>query len=112
MPVSTHCFSVFFQFSLDIGKIAILGHLALELNLDQLELTKALQEGGFSGEDRLDRQEALFLGVHAFPSCAMDEKIVAAGIQNALQPGLFFFRLPCEPIFRRSFSPGVVFFYF
>jgi len=80
---NTALFRAFFQFGLDIGKTEILEQLAADLDLDPTALLKALETNQFTGDVLQDQEDASRIGVNAVPAFAVNEQVVASGVQSA-----------------------------
>lgn len=75
-------FRTFFESGSDIGKKEVLVGLAVDLGLDPVDLSTALDSNVFTREVVADEDEARRIGVNAVPAFAMGGRVLAAGVQS------------------------------
>ncbi|HER62707.1 MAG TPA: DsbA family oxidoreductase [Desulfobacteraceae bacterium] len=75
-------FRAFFESGSDIGKKEVLAGLAVDLGLDPVDLSTALDGNVFTREVIADEDEAHRIGVNAVPAFAMGGRVLAAGVQS------------------------------
>jgi predicted DsbA family dithiol-disulfide isomerase len=87
-------FRALFQFGRDIGSRQVLLELAGDLGLDREDLAGALAHHRFAPAVIADEQEARRLGIRAVPSFVVGNRILASGVQTAVQLRELMARVP------------------